>query len=229
MERDYDFRGAPLQPHFAKLLILEVLRERGTMQRAELASEVQKRHMDRGGNHGQQSALEIAKKALSYLEDDGLVERAGGQGRWRLTDVPEVDEPPAIMDTVDIADFVREGPALGEGCEAVYLYFHRNDRLLAIIEGRDVWECKIGRARTDVRSRVLEQKTGVAHPPVLGLELRTDTAAALERELHSHLREIDAEVEDSPGAEWFYTSPERIDRWFRHRRALIDCLRATVS
>lgn len=48
----------------------------------------------------------------------------------------------------------------------------------------------------------------------MGLVLRTDDSAALENALHSSLRLIEAEVPDSPGNEWFITSPARVEAWY---------------
>jgi hypothetical protein len=54
----------------------------------------------------------------------------------------------------------------------------------------------------------------LSHLPTVGLLLRTDDSAALERALHSALRIVGAEVPDSPGDEWFITSPARIEAWY---------------
>ena len=106
---------------------------------------------------------------------------------------------------------------IGDGNESVYVYFNPNDRELALLKGRTVWECKIGSTGiTDVLPRIQGQgtKTALSHPPVIGLIIRTSDSAAMEKALHASLRLIDAQVPDSIGTEWFMTSPERIKKWF---------------
>jgi hypothetical protein len=105
----------------------------------------------------------------------------------------------------------------GAGLECVYLYFNPNDRRLAELEGRDVWECKIGRtASFDAINRILGQgiRTALSRLPTVSLVLRTDDSAALENALHASLRLVGAEVPDSPGNEWFFTSPARVEVWY---------------
>jgi T5orf172 domain-containing protein len=232
MDLEYRFAGQSLQSAMAKPLVLEVLREaKRPLQRLDIANAVLHRHVQRGGLPPRQAWQDLVKRSLWYLEEEGLIVRAGGNGLWALVD--HDDEPPqeAPLDeaiTEEIADVVREGPVLGEGFEIVYLYFLPNDRELARLQGRDVWECKIGRtSSTDARFRILHHKTSFAHPPIIGLQIRTDHSAALEREIQSQLREVDAEVEDSPGVEWFFTSPERVQRWYERRAGQLECLRAT--
>lgn len=236
MDATYQYVGEPLQAAIAKHLVLEVLREsNSTMQRADIALEVLRRHLGRGGAPARQAKGDLIKRALWYLEEECLIERAGGNGRWRLVDrtdcttdtssnVPLIDDTPD-----DCADVIHEGVVVGQGSERVYLYFLRNDRELAQLKGREVWECKIGRTTaTDSRDRILNPRCGFAHPPIVGLEILTDSSAALERELHNHLREIDAEVEDSPGTEWFFTSPARVQQWFALRERQLEALRSDV-
>jgi len=61
---------------------------------------------------------------------------------------------------------------------------------------------------------------------VTGLIIRTDDSAALEKALHNSLRLIDALVPDRGksrlGDDWFYTSPEYIEKWFA---GFQECLR----
>jgi hypothetical protein len=97
------------------------------------------------------------------------------------------------------------------------LYFNPNDRRLAELEGRDVWECKIGRTGSrDAIQRILGQgiRTALSRLPTVGLILRTEDSAVLESAMYSSLRLVSAEVTDSPGNEWFVTSPTRVEAWY---------------
>lgn len=104
----------------------------------------------------------------------------------------------------DFEPVIRPDKEVGAGPECVYLYFNPNDRRLAELEGRDVWECKIGRTGSrDAIQRILGQgiRTALSRLPTVGLVLRTDDSGALESALHSSLRLVGAEVPDSPGNE----------------------------
>jgi hypothetical protein len=176
----------------------------------------------------------MLKRIVTNLKEDGLVS-APGHGWWRWTGSspgadPNLDEA-AIDTTVPAADdfdefqpTIRPEKEIGSGTECVYLYFNPNDRRLAELEGRTVWECKIGHTTTtDAIYRILSQgvRTALSRLPTVGLVLRTDDSAALERILHSSLRLIEAEVPDSPGTEWFMTSPARVEAWYaRFQNAL---------
>ena len=117
----------------------------------------------------------------------------------------------------DFDPIIRPDKEVGAGSECVYLYFNPNDRRLAELEGRDVWECKIGRTGSrDAIQRILGQgiRTALSRLPTVGLVLRAEDSAALESALHSSLRLVGAEVPDSPGNEWFITSPARVEAWY---------------
>jgi hypothetical protein len=129
------------------------------------------------------------------------------------------------VDTTGLADVaadefeptIRTEKEVGVGAECVYLYFYPNDRRLAELEGRDAWECKIGRtASGDAINRIFGQgiRTALSRLPIVGLVVRTDDSSALENALHSSLRLVGAEVPDSPGNEWFLTSPARVEAWY---------------
>jgi len=205
-------------------LVEELFRRQGQWKRDALVAEVQKLHVERGGLPGKQDPFAVVKKALSNLQADGLVMKHHyGHWRWRTPGAgpaPEATEADEVLDDEDSSD--EEEPTttekvLGAGPECVYLYFNPNDRKLAHLEGRNVWECKIGRtASSDSDIRILSQgaKTALSHAPVIGLVIRTPDCFALERALHSALRLVDAQVADSPGVEWFMTSPSLVEMWY---------------
>jgi T5orf172 domain len=129
-----------------------------------------------------------------------------------------LESSPGAIEIVESepAEEVVAEKTIGEGAEVVYVYFNPNDRELAQLRGRKVWECKIGRSATGSPvDRIVGQgaKTALSHPPVIGLVIRTDDSSALEKALHASLRLVEQRVPDSPGVEWFYSSPSRIESW----------------
>ena len=227
-----DMANVPLMPSVARRIIEELFQLQTQWRRADLAAEVERIHLKRGGLKGKQDSLHIIKKALSVLEEDGRVcSPAYGQWRWRTADNQGVHSPPlervalegiapdeAAMSIVQQAgEELTPEKAIGEGPETVYVYFNPNDRKLVELEGRTTWECKIGRtASVDASGRIIGQgaKTALSRLPVIGLVIRSQDAGALERALHASLRLIEKEVEDSPGTEWFMTSPARVEAWY---------------
>jgi hypothetical protein len=150
-----------------------------------------------------------------------------GHGWWRwIGSSPDgsIPEEQAIETTASVDDaiddfepLIRPDKEVGAGPECVYLYFNPNDRRLAELEGRDTCECKIGRTGSrDPIQRILGQgiRTALSRLPTVGLVLRAEDSAALEIALHSSLRLVGAEVPDSPGNEWFITSPARVEAWY---------------
>lgn len=215
------YSDVPLTPSVARHLVEEPFQRQPQWKRAALVAAVQKLHSERGGVAGQQNPITVVKKALGNLQDDGLVEKHY-YGHWKW--IPASDNPssetsaPSEGSTEDVDD--DAGPAekiLGDGPECVYLYFNPNDRKLAQLEKRTTWECKIGKssmADSSIRIHAQGAKTALSHEPVIGLLLKTMDSAALEKALHNSLRLVDHQVADSPGVEWFMTSPEQVESWY---------------
>jgi hypothetical protein len=226
-------------------IVEELLREQPQWKTQALVDRVLQVHRNRGGTNAS-NAGNMVWRVLNDLKNDGLVDnhahgywlgqlspRQDGstgeiEGGGEVSDAGDFDEePPADLD-----EGLRPEKEVGSGTECVYLYFNPNDRRLAQLEGREVWECKIGRTGSaDAISRILGQgvRTALSRLPTVGIVLRTDDSAELERALHSSLRLLEAEVPDSPGAEWFLTSPVRVEAWYsRFQEALAD-LRAAST
>jgi hypothetical protein len=216
--------GLPFTGLVARQITEELFREQAQWRSSDLVDRVVELHRARGGSIASDPS-HILKRVLQRLRDDGSV-TAPGHGCWRWTNSPPQghpvpEEPVAIAPSpVAVDDFgpaIRPDKELGIGRECVYLYFNPNDRRLAELEGRDVWECKIGRTSdSDASNRILGQgvRTALSRLPTIGLVLRTDDSFALENALHSSLRLVNAEVPDSPGDEWFITSPARVEAWY---------------
>jgi hypothetical protein len=222
VQSDREAPGIPLMPSVARRIILELLEREGQWKRSDLAKAVAERHRESGGTPGTQSALAVVKKALQYLRDDGAVENVA-PGMWRKREIEgDASDSGTLLPAQPVIPEEEEytlapEKVIGEGSESVYLYFNPNDRRLAEAEGREVWECKIGRTTAGtVLERIMSQgtRTSLSHTPVIGLVIKTSDSAALEKALHASLRLADTEVADSPGTEWFLTCPERVEAWF---------------
>lgn len=226
-EHGVESANVPLIASVARRIIEDLFREKNQWKRAELAEAVERIHLERGGIKGKQEPAMIVKKALSALEEDGKVESpAYGYWRWVASEsVPltsELNEGGLLPSDSTLADNKEDEEIIierqiGEGPERVYMYYNPNDRKLAELQGRDTWECKIGQTgNEEVLARILGQgaKTALSRFPVVGLVIRTQDSAALEKALHSSLRILECEVEDGPGSEWFMTSPAYVEAWY---------------
>jgi hypothetical protein len=152
-------------------IIEGLFREQSQWKSADLVDRVVQSHRGRGGSAVSNPSFTIGR-VLRDLKDEGLV-IAPGHGWWRWTgsspDGPVSEErAPETRASVDeaINDFepiIRPDKEVGAGPECVYLYFNPNDRRLAELEGRDVWECKIGRTSSrDAIQRILVR--ALEHP-----------------------------------------------------------------
>ncbi|MGA9752854.1 MAG: GIY-YIG nuclease family protein [Acidobacteriota bacterium] len=218
--------GLPFTRPVVRRITEELFRERSQWKSGELVDRIAQIHHQRGGSLATDPGV-MVRRVLQDLKHDGLV-TTPGHGWWRWTTAAQEERPVADEEAVGASSPVEDEAAdvleptirvekeVGAGAECVYLYFNPNDRRLAELEGRDVWECKIGRTGSaDAANRILGQgiKTALSRLPTVGLLIRTDDSAALENALHSSLRLVGAEVPDSPGNEWFVTSPARIEAW----------------
>jgi len=222
-------------------IIEGLFREQAQWKSGELVDRVVRSHRDRGGSVVANPNFTISR-VLRDLKDDGLV-ISPGHGWWRWTgsspDGPIVTEKqgtdtiPSIDEEInEIEPVIRPDKEVGDGPRCVYLYFNPNDRRLAELEGRDVWECKIGRTSSrDAIQRILGQgiRTSLSRLPTVGLVFRTEDSSALENALHSSLRLVGAEVPGSPGNEWFITSPERVEAWYEGFQRALATIRTSSA
>ncbi|MCX6921767.1 MAG: GIY-YIG nuclease family protein [Verrucomicrobia bacterium] len=213
-EHQYNYSGLPLTPGIAVHLVLELFAGRIT-ERHKIIDAVVRAHRERGGLDSKaQDTPRMVKKALSDMERDGLAENPS-YGQWKVKSAkPDIA---AIVPTeVQIDEAAASVPApelvTGIGEDSVYLYYFESYRRLAEIEGRRLFPCKIGRTERDPLLRVLSQSsTALPEFPRVARLFRTNDGSALEAAIHSILSLRGREIEDSPGTEWFLTSPDEID------------------
>ena len=80
---------------------------------------------------------------------------------------------------------------------------------------QQIWECKIGRTDVDPISRIFSQ-AGTCYPefPHIALIIYCDDSSLLEKTLHNILKLNNKCFTESPGKEWFLTSPDEIERLY---------------
>ena len=162
----------------------------------------------------------MIKKALKNLQDKDAAQNPS-HGYWRIG--PEVgddkvdaafpeetldegEEPEGESESPLIADVVLRADSDQSG--AVYLYYLPMYRLHAE-NGR--WPCKIGRTDRDPLSRILSQAaTALPEKPHVALIVYTKHPVACEAAIQGALTLRGLKLDDSPGKEWFLTSPEEV-------------------
>jgi hypothetical protein len=151
----------------------------------------------------QQQQLDADEEEQDTGHGDDLTEETDENDRAEETD--DVSSRPPLNVECEI----------GEGEECVYVYYFKSHRELAELRGQVVWPCKIGCTRTLVEDRILEHgaRTAMSEYPIVGLVIKTSNADRLEHLIHTALTMAGHKTQDSPGAEWFTTTPEAIRRW----------------
>ena len=94
----------------------------------------------------------------------------------------------------------------------MYVYFYDVYKELALLQGKEIWPCKIGRTDVDPIGRIFSQ-TGTCYPelPHLALIINCEDSSILEKALHNILKIKNRWISDAPGKEWYYSSPEEIE------------------
>jgi len=206
----YQFKGVPLTAAIARSLILELFQGQ-LVERQIIDDEILRAPS--------KSAGEAVRKALLEMKKDGLVENVS-LGHWRIVQGQISEEQPLAQ--IDVPQSHAEemsAPAdspvidldIGAGVGAVYLYYLPTYRLHAESRGDSSWPCKIGRTDRDPVNRVLSQAaTALPEKPHIALVVRTSQPLAWESALHGVLTLRGLRMENSPGAEWFLTSPQDV-------------------
>ncbi len=231
----YKYEKVPLSPLIACELILELFSGQ-TKSRQEITESVLAYHKSKGGSDAK--AVDVTrsciKKALNKLKEEGMAENLSYRF-WRIQGRVDVEQPEEINDQSKAME--REAPfedirqqkeeingqsqifsptglqadlTVGEGKGAVYLYYLPQYKK-AQENGRDQWQCKIGKSERDPMQRILEQvATALPEQPHLALVVKTDHASELERAIHNILTLRGRRATSALGKEWFLTSPDEV-------------------
>lgn len=205
---EYKYFGLELTPTIFKDLLIQFF-DGKQFNRKDAINVITKYHSDNGGVLNKPSYVSVFKKATQGLNKNGI--ENVGYGTWRLCYEKEaVEEIVAIKDTEE--GTYSADKKIGEGKNAVYVYYYDCYKELSLLLEKDVWQCKIGRTDVDPIGRVFSQ-AGTCYPelPHLALVIYCDDSSTLERALHNILIIRKRWISNAPGKEWFMTSPEEIE------------------
>jgi hypothetical protein len=221
--------GLPFSRGVIKNLVIDLFKRPEPWIRSDLVKEALKRHIELGGTIGKQDPTTVIKTTLKILRDENRIKPIA-LGIWKRIDLDsaeaqkdEIVHTPEIVKEIEEIEEVDSAASsqlkeIGNGNEAVYLYYNPNDKELAELKGKNVWECKVGMTQTlPVETRIFSQgvKTALSKMPEIALVIKTDNAPLLERAIHTALRQLDLVAPDSLGTEWFITNPQKIECWYR--------------
>lgn len=206
-----DYSGLKLTPaRFADILI--ELFDGKQFERQDAIALAKSFFVEHGGILENRDYAAVFKKASRLLKDKGMVNR--GYGIWRINYIETETE--IIHNEKKVEEVYTAHKEIGNGSCAVYVYYYDAYKELAQLNGKTVWECKIGRTDKDPVQRVFSQ-SGTCYPefPNLALIIYCNDSSKLEAALHSILKYRGKWLENSPGSEWFITSPEEIEQIYK--------------
>jgi T5orf172 domain len=215
---DYDYVGIPLNSSITSFIIESELAGQ-TLRRVEISRFVREHHQVNGGLTGVQTVDQIVKKSLHGLSKKGLVKNPT-QGFWIIGSILVEPSPPdevARPEQPEISPLlsIQALETIGEGSNAVYVYYLPMYKVAAQKAGKDIWACKVGRTDGDPLGRILTQAaTALPERPVIALIINTHSSSDLEKALHATLSLRGRRISDVPGTEWFNTSPAEIKAIF---------------
>ena len=206
----YRYEGVPLTAGIAAELILENLKGQ-LLERRAISDAVLASHTSRGGGPPRGDITHIFKKALGDLRAEGAATNVSA-GHWRIGELSARPlQEPAPIDAEPVAPdpLPKDAQELGEGPEAVYLYYLPTYRAHAEQAGRSKWPCKIGRTSSDPIVRITSQAaTALPERPHMAAVLWTSSSADWERAFHAVLAVRGQRMPNALGSEWFETSPD---------------------
>lgn len=234
----YEYKDLELTPLRATPLVLEFLGMNSRPQkRKDIIKYVEDAHGQRGGLSAKNTTNTLKKCLQNLASEKNILKHGNGEYSLNRTFSPEeitLEYPSTAEEFEDLSadeDLMIE-ETIGSGAETVYLYYDSAYQELAELKNIDYWACKIGMtAGTSLKKRLLEQgiKTAFHKLPKVGLVIKSDDAMSVEKSLHKALDLAGCRIEDSLGAEWFYTSPKRIKDWYTDYMKITQILGNSIS
>lgn len=206
----YRYKGLPITPSIVEELIVSLANGR-TLKRDDIVKLILDFHINSGGLRPEaQDFPRSVKKALSRMQERGeAINKTYGFWVIQKTDAP-LKESVAIEEVVEVVN-VSSHAVYGEGDYAVYCYYFPAYRELSKSQGKNTWPCKIGRTDRDPLLRVLSQSaTALPEPPYIEFVIKTNNSSVVEAVIHAALHLRGRYMDDSPGTEWFDTTPDEI-------------------
>lgn len=213
MNNQYEYIEKPLTPGIAKKLIQELFAGQ-TVQRQKIISDVEETHLERGGLPSRAQFNNPVTLALYNMRREGRANNPEQSNNWLISsstqDDDSVDPDPNSLD-------LKPEKIIGSGKQSVYLYYYPIYRRLAELEGKEVWACKIGKARNDPLVRISAQtRTALPEYPTVGLIIKTDEFTLMETTIQNILKLQGKHKQDAPGTEWFITSPSEVEQIYKN-------------
>lgn len=218
----YKYTGIELMPSVMAELITAFFSGK-LFKRKEALKKCIDFHKSNGGILEHDNYISTIKKALGST----IKAKNKGYGVWYIESVSDETEITDVTEEktnnnqkeAERKDEVRvlADKTIGGGNQSVYVYYYDTYRKLAELEGRNAWECKIGRTETDPIQRIMAQ-AGTCYPetPHIALLINCDNSSVLETTFHNILKMRGKWLENAPGTEWFLTAPEEIENIYRN-------------
>lgn len=205
-----NYTGLKLTPAIFADIMVELL-DGKQFERQDAIKLVQAHFVKNGGVLENKDYVAVFKKAAQNLKTKGMVNR--GYGVWLLNIAQEEVETFSAAENTAIP--IVADKEMGSGKQAIYVYFYDIYKKWALSNNSTIWECKIGRTDRDPIQRIINQ-AGTSYPelPHIALIIHCDDSNKLESALHGILKYKKRWIENAPGKEWFYTSPEEIEEIF---------------
>lgn len=222
----------------AKDLIVELFAGGEPAHRDEIAQEVLRAHMDRGGAPNKQLTDFIGTTLGKLEREDDLAKflllGKAVDCRWKILEnrtEAEAVGPSIHQRRLQKLANLEAKIVVGEGEESVYAFCYKSHRTAAQSEQSLHWPIKIGMTKSDYRTRIWDQvKTNSYEQPFVELLLRTDRADVWERLLHSTLTEAGRYKSDiSTQTEWFYTNPTELQNLIKELGGIVRRLGPRVG
>lgn len=209
---EYKYKNISITPSVIEELAVRLFN--GTMNKRDAIIEgVLKFHIANGGLPPQAKDFDRSvNKALINLKLNGWAQNKV-RGIWEIKkeDSPLIEQEPDEQDAAVEINDIPTHKIFGKGKYSIYLYYLNSYRRLAEMENKSSWACKIGRTERDPMIRILSQaSTALPEKPTVEFIIRTGDSSLLESFIHSALKLRGKHIKDSPGAEWFETSPEEV-------------------
>ena len=205
---EYKYQGLELTPGIFRELLIDLF-DGKQFTRQDAVNIVTRYHTDHGGILQKPTYIPTFKKTSLLMRNEGLVK--AGYGVWRLNyKKNQIEIMPAAKK--DIIPAYTADKEIGSGKKSIYVYYYDNYKELASLKNSKIWERKVGRTDVDPISRVVGQ-AGTCYPemPHIALVIYCDDSNLLEKAIHDVLRLRNRWLSDSPGKEWFLTSPEEVE------------------
>lgn len=221
MDRQSQYTGKTLDAGIARELILELFAGQ-TVHRNDINKRVIDIFLERGGEETEKMKKRVGE-ARGDLSSRYRQAKHKGDGYWMISSRPETEKAsvePSLRPKKTI--HAREPQAktrsalhprktIGSGSGCIYVYSYPIYQSAAESKGETIWECKVGKTVNDPTFRVKEQTTGMPESPKIYLVIKTDKPELLEKIIHNILDFRGKKKPNSPGAEWFITSPGEVE------------------